>query len=114
LKRKETIKRGIAFLLLLVFMVSMTPKSYLHDSIATHKDFTYCRHQHKVSACLHQQGFNCHFDNLVVTAPYIAYSPLFSFHLAVPYISFIADNATAYYCHFFFHTDSRGPPACLS
>jgi hypothetical protein len=53
-----------------VFSISIAPKVFFHDALANHRDKLTCQHPGN-NYCLHQQGFNCHFDDLVVTAPYL-------------------------------------------
>ena len=110
-KQKKTIQKRIAFLLLLVFMVSAAPKTYFHDVIANHKDVSYCTHLNETSACVHLKGFNCHFDNLVVTAPYVVQSNPFSLIVPVRYIHLNTRYSFSYHSCFLSSADSRGPPA---
>lgn len=111
LKQRQTIRKRIAWLLLIVFMVSTAPKTYLHEAIATHKDVSYCTHIHETSACLHLQGFNCHFDNLVVTAPYIFQSYSFSLVVPIRYLHISTHYLSSYHSIISFSKDNRGPPA---
>jgi hypothetical protein len=71
LRHKPTIQKFTAILLLLVFFISSAPKAYFHDLVADHKDFSDCQQSHH-STVLHQQGLNCHFDDLVVTSPFLS------------------------------------------
>lgn len=110
LKRKLIIQKFLAFLLLLVFSISIAPKNYFHTIIADHKDVSYCNDAHKSTNCVHQQGVNCHFDELVVTVPYlfqpqqIAFLPhRFYIEISSAYISsFLQYNAIA--------KENKGPP----
>jgi hypothetical protein len=80
LKRKTAIQKTIAIVLILVFAVSVAPKAWFHDLVADHKDLPDCRQLHH-SKVFHYQGFNCHFDDLVVTAPFVSsgeQAPLFT------------------------------------
>jgi hypothetical protein len=70
LRYKLTIQKFAALFLLLVFFISSAPKAYFHDLVADHKDFSDCQQPHH-STVLHQQGLNCHFDDLVVTSAFV-------------------------------------------
>jgi hypothetical protein len=71
LKRKTAIQKTVAIVLIMVLAVSIAPKGWFHNLVADHKDLPDCRQLHH-SKVLHHQGFNCHFDDVVVTAPYVS------------------------------------------
>jgi hypothetical protein len=71
LKRKTAIQKTLAIVIIMVFAVSIAPKAWFHDLVADHQDLPDCRQTHH-SKVLHHQGFNCHFDDVVVTAPFVA------------------------------------------
>jgi hypothetical protein len=61
----------LAGLMLVLFSISITPKKIFHDLFANHKD-TYTKYSLVNSdSQVSDPGINCHFDNLVVVAPYI-------------------------------------------
>jgi hypothetical protein len=62
-------QRIIAFFVLAVFAFSITPKIALHDFVANHKD-TPIKSNAQKQAQLHNAGFNCNADNLVVESPF--------------------------------------------
>ena len=68
--RKNISKKVCGFLLLVVFCISILPKAYFHEVLADHKDIPTCTLPHKSSA-IHAKGFACHFDDLVVNAPFV-------------------------------------------
>jgi hypothetical protein len=70
LKKGDTIQKCVAFFLLLLFSISIAPKAYFHTALANHKDAITCHHA-GFDHCLHQQGFHCHFDDLVVSSPFL-------------------------------------------
>jgi hypothetical protein len=95
--------------MLLLFAISIVPKAYFHDLIADHKDVSFCSEAHK-TPCAHKQGYNCHFDDLVVHQPFLfpeKQSPL-------PLTVYFKPDLTQFYQSsqqaFFFHIESRGPP----
>lgn len=99
----------MAWVMLLVFAISVMPKTYFHELLAGHKDGG-CVHPPTKAPCAHQQAFNCHFDDLVVTAPFLKETPVItSFtktETSLPdahYPSWFAEGGI-------FHTTGRGPP----
>jgi len=109
LNKRTIIRKGIAFFLLLLFLTGSLPKAYFHDLVADHVDKVSCDQKH-TSAVLHKQSINCHFDDLVVTSPFV--TPVVSeFEAAV--LHFEKEQFTrfnSYQYSFVQHTDSRGPP----
>ncbi len=111
MKGKNSIKKFFTLLLVVLFTISFIPKSHFHDVIATHTDDKGCEHPAQNLGCLHQKGFNCSFNDLVVTTPYISLIIKFNFNE----VRFLSSSVSNYYCflfkHYFFNTESRGPPA---
>jgi hypothetical protein len=110
LKQGQTIQKLIAGFLLLLFSISTAPKAYFHDILANHNDSSGCHQPHKKSA-FHVQGYNCHFDELVVTAPFVMQADE-----PVHFIKFYTEQKPARYSISFFpvflqHKENRGPPA---
>ena len=107
---KPIIQKSIAVLLLLLFAVSIAPKAYFHDLVADHKDFSACNQFHK-STVLHTQGYNCHFDDLVATGPFV----LLTDPIAVLAKYYFFDKQESFYIShlesFFQQKESRGPPS---
>jgi hypothetical protein len=64
-----TIRRSLAAFFLLLFSFCVTPKRFLHDLLANHRDAQtiFCISQEQVMA----KGFHCHIDDLVVIAPFL-------------------------------------------
>jgi hypothetical protein len=113
LNEKPTIQKIFFSLLLVVFTISFIPKAYFHEVLADHKDFVSCEHPGAKAACIHQQGFRCDVNDLVVTTPYVLSAnginfvhPPFGVILVTPLFSFVAQ-------HHFLGTDSRGPPSVI-
>lgn len=111
MKQQTFIQKIIAFVLLVVFAVSITPKAYFHDAIAHHKDVVSCHHPEPGSSCVHSQPFNCHFDDLVVRAPFFIENDEFTIILLTRYV----DKQDAYQLSWSQSSASqkanRGPPA---
>jgi hypothetical protein len=110
LKNKPVKKNSLALALLFVFAVSVVPKTYFHDLIADHKDILTCDHSCGTSSHLHPQRFNCHFDDLVVTAPYVFQSCeiLFSVNNLHELNSAYPPSLLKYEI---FYKETRGPPS---
>jgi hypothetical protein len=110
LKQKAIIQKSISVLLLLTFVISVAPKVYFHDLLADHKDFSDCRQLHH-STVLHHQGINCHFDDLVVTAPFLLQAAV----IFTPFDVYFEQNHSSFYSSsltcFSDYKESRGPPS---
>ncbi|WP_121352326.1 hypothetical protein [Flavisolibacter nicotianae] len=76
LNGNDRIRKKGGFFLLLVFALSITPRTFLHEAFAGHRDGIVCQHPGKNLPCFHRQAFHCSFNDLVVTAPYLAPLPL--------------------------------------
>jgi hypothetical protein len=109
LKYKLTIQKTTAFLLLLVFFISIAPKAYFHELVADHKDFSDCYQLHH-STVLHQQGINCHFDDLVVSSSFLSVmeQPFAVVHFYFEKKRFVSNSF--YLSSFSQHKENRGPP----
>lgn len=107
----DSIQKRLAFFLLVVFAVSITPKVFFHEALAHHKDGVACQHPDEKLPCIHRPAYHCAFDDLVVTAPYLAtraeavvVCPVYF----IPYVSLKQPNILTTHC---LHTEGRGPPA---
>jgi hypothetical protein len=106
--RNQAIRRLISGLLLCIFTFSVTPKQWLHDIIANHKDTNAYAVDGKI--ILTRVGFHCNCENLVVQSPFISYdgpaelnAPAF---LVLHQTATISNLISSY--HFF--SELRGPP----
>jgi hypothetical protein len=110
LRQQRVIQKFIAFVLVVIFAISVTPKLYFHDAVAHHKDAISCDQFEPGFDCVHTQPFHCHFDDLVVTAPFVIENDPFFFLSFIDY----ADKQNAYRTSYsqppFSHKTSRGPP----
>ncbi len=110
LAQKPIIRQLLAGVLLLVFTFSITPKKFLHDAIANHKDkvaLTSPGDTHQLS----NTGFICKCDNLVAESPFTDEPIYFDF---APLQLFSVEKDSKLY-HFYssayFFFELRGPPA---
>ena len=109
LAQKSIIKQLLAGFLLLVFTFSITPKKFLHDAIANHKDRIAVAAS--AEAQLSHAGFICKCDNLVAESPFTNDIIHFDFAPA----PFLSEQKDTRLCHFYtssyFFFELRGPPA---
>jgi hypothetical protein len=106
--KNQTIKSFVSGALLCLFSLSITPKQWLHNIFADHKDF----YTHTVGDHLQftKSGFHCDCDNLVVNTPFIHVDgPNESTGIQIfPAYEAIINNASTPGHDYFFHL--RGPP----
>jgi hypothetical protein len=109
LSYRPAIQKIISSFLLVIFTISIAPKLYFHELVAHHKDSASCYQTHS-GTVLHQMGYNCHFDDLVVTAPFVpGCEPAVSLGARfIEKLDFPLYTHTFQY--FVLHKDSRGPP----
>lgn len=110
MRQRIVIQKLLAAAMLLLFAVSAAPKVFFHELLANHQDVQYCEHPVKASACLHATGINCHFDSIVVNAPFllqVVYAP------QPPVMVFGVTSASfnsRLSCSFLVHKPGRAPP----
>jgi hypothetical protein len=109
LKNRSIIQQSLAFVMLLLFTFSITPKRYLHDLIANHEDF-YSFHSGGETTVT-KTSINCQCEDLVVSTPFVEAS----FELSLSSLVYHKEFASSSYHSYFLNTcstkDSRGPPA---
>jgi hypothetical protein len=109
MKDSLLIKRFLAVFFLMLFSFCVTPKRFLHDLLANHKDA-------QSSATLPFQqiaasGFHCHVDDLVVVAPFLpGIQTIEPVILSSTPLNFSEPLLSVFYSYLS-HTDGRGPPA---
>lgn len=114
LNEKPIIQKLVVAVMLVLFTISFIPKTYFHDVIASHTDSVEdCQHPDKGQACLRQPGFNCDFNELVVAAPYLLFESSINFFKPSEYLTVTESFYQLTLQHFFFGTESRGPPSVV-
>jgi hypothetical protein len=109
MKNSLLIKRYLAAFFLLLFSFCVTPKRFLHDILANHKDA-----QPFASIPvpqISQSGFRCQTDDLVVVAPFL---PGIQANFPVTFDSSPLGFSEPIQTIFFVYlsdADGRGPPA---
>jgi hypothetical protein len=99
--------------LLVFFTISCVPKSFFHDLIANHQDVISCEHPGKAASCVHPKGFNCSFEKLVVTSPYVVAAAGFSIVKPVSFPTHKRVHSSFVLSPYFPHSESRGPPSIV-
>lgn len=103
--------RVLAFVMLLLCTFSITPKKYLHDWIADHRDFYSFNSGDQ--ATFSQAGFHCPCEDLVVSVPFIEAS----FDENLPAVFIYAETSSFLSPFLYLKTpvtkDSRGPPSLI-
>ncbi len=109
LKQSNTIRKISAAFFLLLFSFCITPKRFLHDILANHKDaqpFASVPVQQ-----ISQSGFRCQTDDLVVEAPFL---PGIQANLPTAFdstqLGFSEPIQTVFF-EYLSNADGRGPPA---
>jgi hypothetical protein len=109
----KAISKCTAVLLLLVLMLSITPKTFLHDVLADHKDAPSCNDARLDGPCIHKQGYNCQQSDVVVPSAYLIAEikdvithPLFFIKEKFSCTPSLTQN-------FLSHSHERAPPVCV-
>ena len=75
MRKNSWLYRLIAFVMLFLFVLSITPRLYLHDLLADHTDTVY-KKTDAGNAQVGKSGFSCDVSNWVATSPFIEQDPL--------------------------------------
>lgn len=57
--------------MVLLLLLSITPKSFLHEMLARHQDTPSCSDTMLEGPCIHKQGYSCQQSDLVVPSVYL-------------------------------------------
>jgi hypothetical protein len=74
MKDRQITYRRSALILLVCCLISMAPKAYFHDLLASHNDAKGCGEVH-TGTVFHELGYDCQFDDLVVSTPFVLQLP---------------------------------------
>ncbi len=105
---KQSLKKGVSILLLLVFALGITPKKTLHTWFANHTDSTSKIPESKTPQ-ISKSGFNCQCDDLVAESHFISFGTLVVISLP-PIHPIFSFNIPALISLYSFHNNLRGPP----
>lgn len=96
--------------MLLLFAFSITPKRWLHDVFASHKDrMAYSLNQEHPSVTA--EHINCHCDNIVADSPFTLANPAFAILALSQYPVYTVAPATDAAAPEFATFLLRGPPS---
>src|SRR6202163_4806287 len=109
MKDSLLIKRFLVAFFLMLFSFCVTPKRFLHDLLANHKDAQSSATQpfQQIAA----SGFHCHVDDLVVVAPFLPDIQTSDRVLLSSALLSFSEPLSAIIISYLSHTDSRGSPA---
>jgi hypothetical protein len=96
---------------LLIFTVSIVPKTYFHQWLAHHTDTVGCTQKHTSKACMQPPGFHCGFDELVVTSPFTFADAFLTPPQDSVQLSRSFPISPSPFSASLLHKESRGPPS---
>ena len=107
--KNKTIRSFVTGLLLCLFTFSATPKQWLHDIFADHKDF----YSNAVGDHIQfiKSGFHCECDNLVVNTPFIHVEGPKELTISKIFPAYEVTDITNWNAGHYFLFHLRGPPA---
>ncbi|MBS1918902.1 MAG: hypothetical protein JST17_01485 [Bacteroidetes bacterium] len=109
--QKPLLKSVTSLLLLLIFAFSITPKQWIHEWVFQHKDvYTRCT-DGSFKTHLHQSGFHCELDNIVVLSPFISEIASIESNAPLVHSVYYSRNIITLNSNNYFFFDLRGPPA---
>ena len=106
-----TIRRLFAAFFLLLFSFCVTPKRFLHDILANHRDT-----QTSPGLPVEQianSGYHCHIDDLVVVAPFLSDIPANCAAILSSVVIQFSEPLRTDVLTYTAHRDTRGPPAAF-
>jgi hypothetical protein len=104
--------RLAAFVMLMLFAFSITPKLYLHAIFADHTD-TVFKKPADGKTQVSKSGFSCDWSNQVATSPFIEHDDAFEIGILCVYQSFIPHFPPQIIASTPFYFELRGPPAFI-
>ncbi|MGH2647121.1 MAG: hypothetical protein ACRDE8_06120 [Ginsengibacter sp.] len=112
--KNHLIKKVVTALLLVVFAISATPKLFLHDAFANHKDSKAAAssdtfHHKKIA----KSTIHCQLDDLVVEAPYISYNNNIKVFAPFVFITQFSETFNSFRSSVPVSFGLRGPPSLV-
>lgn len=95
----------------MLFSFCVTPKRFLHDLLANHRDAQIA--VMSPLAQIHPAEFHCHADDLVVVAPFLPEIESLQFLVITTGAMHFAEPINPFAHYYITHTDSRGPPSFI-
>jgi hypothetical protein len=106
--KKSYITRIVSSLLLLAFVLGITPKKFLHDAFAKHIDIK-SRHKTDQPYQISIAGYNCDCDNLVAESTFIYDPQAFTFPVFHSFCSYTLEDIS-FSSISKLYSPLRGPP----
>lgn len=113
-KSTSIIRSGASLLMLFIFSLSITPKIFLHDITANHKDETAIIIHDEHDQHVDEKGFSCDTLNLVATSPFEEVQAISLADCAIVYPAYSTEFTSRFYTRTYKLTSLRGPPAMNS
>ena len=112
MRNSNIIQRLAAAFLLLLFSFCVTPKRFLHDILANHRDSQMANNipVEQITA----SGFHCHIDDLVVVTPFLPCIQSVVTGISFSGIRHFSDPAVSFSPASRNLPESRGPPDLCS
>ncbi|MES1160283.1 MAG: hypothetical protein ABUM51_05985 [Bacteroidota bacterium] len=108
--KQPIIRRFLSGILLVLFAFSVTPKKFLHDLVANHKD-TPGKFSKDAKARLQKSTFTCHTEDLVVESPFIGGSAPLIIQAPSLFCPPYAELVTRWHSTPYLFSALRGPPS---
>ena len=96
--------------MLVLFAFSGTPKKFLHDLVANHRD-TRSKFASNAHAGVQQSIYSCHIEDLVVESPFMEGASTPALFVPVVYTGGLAEMTARLHAFFPVLYSLRGPPA---
>lgn len=109
-RQNSTTRRVLSGMLLLLFFFSATPKIFLHDLVARHKDTPVV--EGKIPL-ISKGGFHCDVDSLVVALPYIYQVEAISFPASRTFQVYTSGDIKQAFSSLKYVSGLRGPPSSI-
>lgn len=110
LRNNPIIKKSIAAILLVIFAFSATPKKFLHNAFANHKDSASAKSSDASHNKISTSTINCQCDDLVVEAPFISDGTVIEVFAPDYFIIKLSDLNDSFVSSLHFSIGLRGPP----
>jgi hypothetical protein len=108
MQNSNKIRRFSAAFFLILFSFCITPKRFLHDLLAHHKD---TRTETQKTALISTTGFHCHADDLVVVEPFIPEIQNYTAPVLLSGVFTFKSTVASLVYIYLSRSDNRGPPA---
>lgn len=105
------LKRGLAFVLLFLFTLSITPKKILHDLVTNHQDKTSVINDDSPYSQISNSGYKCNTENLVAESPFAPHNHLIELGTLPIFGTFHASLQQLQLTTSVIFSGLRGPPA---